>query len=136
MKIQSQSVHVPQSLPCVIERDRETNLFVGHCLTYDLVSTAKNKRDAIENLKGLIKCHIEYSYTHHKAGFSVTADESDWLRWREMVKSGELVQTAVEPIEVCFNEPWDSPAFWASVNISKEAYSSDGAEADHLCAPR
>jgi len=128
-------VPVPQYLPCIIERDTETSLFVGHCLTYDLVSTSKVFREAIDNLKALIKLHIEYSYTHYKEGLTVTADDADWQRWRDMVNSGQLLQSTVEPIEVSFNEPWTSPAFWATVSVSKEAESFDGAKADHVCSP-
>jgi predicted RNase H-like HicB family nuclease len=132
--MKKQGVPVPQYLPCTIEHDEDTGLYVGHCLTYDLVSTAKAPREAIDNLKSLIKLHVEYCYTHYKQGFTVTADNADWQRWRDMVNSGELLQT-VEPIEVSFNEPWDSPAFWASVNMPKGVESLNGTEADNLLAP-
>lgn len=135
MKNSRQNVHVPLTLPCLVELDQDTKLFTGHCLTYDLVSTAQSPRDAVENLRTLIKRHIEYSYTHHKAGLSVTADDSEWQRWKDMVNSGKVMRMSVEPIEVSFNEPWDSPTFLASVNFAQGADSIDEANTDHLCAP-
>jgi hypothetical protein len=132
---QSQSTHVPLTLPCLIELDPETSLYTGHCLTFDLVSTAHTPDGAVENLRTLIKRHIEYSYTHHKAGLSVTADQDEWQRWCNMVNSGQVKRLAVEPIEVCLNEPWDSPTFWANVNFATGADSIDETAANNVCAP-
>lgn len=132
------STIAPLTLPCLVEFDEATDQFVGHCLTYDLVSTAKTKRAAFDNLKTLIKRHIEYLYTHHKAGFQVTADEVDWNRWRDMVNSGRLHAHSVERIEVDLQEPWNTPAFWADVVIEKENEGLEKYEssADPLCATR
>jgi len=126
----------PLTLPCLIEWDEGTKLFVGHCLTFDLVSTSpRASREAFDNLKHLIKLHIEYSYTHHQAGLSVTADESEWNRWRDLVNSGKVCKQAVEQIEVTLTEPWNNPTFWADVKFTEEAAIDESSPAD-LCASR
>lgn len=110
----------PLTLPCLIEWDEAVKCFVGHCLTFDLVSTAGTPRAAFDNLKILIKRHVEYSYTHHKAGLKVSADEVEWDRWRDLVNSGKVRRQSVEKVEVNLQEPWDSPAFWADVNFTTD----------------
>lgn len=112
----------PITLTCLVEWDQETSLFVGHCLNFDLVSTSRIGEDeAFANLRTLIKRHIEYSYTHHRAGLSVSADESDWTRLQNLIESGMVVQRGLEQIQVNFNEPWNSPKFFADVKLKSEA---------------
>ena len=121
MNKSSQSSPPPVSLTCLIERDDATNLYVGHCLTFDLVSTSRvSWKEAWSNLLILIKRHIEYSYTHHRAGFFVSADDSDWTRLQNLLESGKLIQGGLERIEVTLNEPWTSPMFWADVKVERE----------------
>jgi len=115
----------PLTLTCLVEWDEATQLHVGHCLNFDLVSTSPtSQEETFANLRQLIKRHIEYSYTHHRDGLFVSADESDWIRLENLVKSGEAVQHSLEQIQISLNEPWNSPKFWADIKVKREAHDS------------
>ena len=111
-----------QLLPCLIEKNYETDLFVGHCLTFDLVATGKTSKEADKNLNNLIKHHIEYCYTHYREGFKVTADREDWEHFKKTVNEKKLT-SRIEVINVSFVEPgaFQNLTWWASVNFDESS---------------
>ena len=118
----------PRMLPCLIGKDEETGLFVGHCLTFDLVATGKTSQEADKNLASLIKYHIEYCYAHYQAGFEVTADKEDWDSFQKIVNTKKL-PSRIEKIEVSLVKPGTNQnlTWLASVNI-------DGPSTAELCS--
>jgi predicted RNase H-like HicB family nuclease len=75
------------NLSCLIERDKATGTYIGHCLNYDLMDSGKTPQEAWENLKFVMKSHIEFCYTHLQSGLKRTAKRRDWDRFFEAIQS-------------------------------------------------
>jgi hypothetical protein len=73
-------------LSCFINRDQETNLFLAHCLNFDLMECGHTVDDAWEALKVSVKQYIEYSYSNHPEGLSKSASAAEWRQFAEALK--------------------------------------------------
>jgi hypothetical protein len=85
------------NLSCVVKKDEDTGMFVGHCLNYDLMDSGKTPQKAWENLRFVVKSHIEFCYTHHQSGLKRTATQRDWDRFFE------AMQQAIESDPSCIH---------------------------------
>ena len=68
-------------LSCLIRRDEETNLFLAHCLNFDLVECGPDPDTAWANLKISLKQFIEYSYTSYPQSLTLSADLDEWKQF-------------------------------------------------------
>lgn len=91
-------------LACIIGRDPETGLFLGHCLNYDLMESGSTPDEAWQKLKAVVKAHIEHCYTHYRKGLEVTASRQEWARFAELLKENKDSLT-VEKIEIQLTAP-------------------------------
>jgi hypothetical protein len=91
-------------LACTIERDADTGLFLGHCLTFDLMESGQTEQVAWERLKAAVKAHIEHCYTNYQPGLEVTASREEWSKYAKFL--GENRESlVVEEIEIDLKPP-------------------------------
>lgn len=57
-----------QSLSCLTYLDESTGVFISHCLNYDLMDCGPTCDVAWQNLKIVMKNHIEFCYTNYPEG--------------------------------------------------------------------
>lgn len=50
---------IPKTLKCLLSHDKSTNLWVGHCLDFDIVTSAPSEDKVWEALKQVVVVHIE-----------------------------------------------------------------------------
>jgi len=75
------------NLSCLIERDEATGSYIGHCLNYDLMDSGKTQDEAWENIKFVLKNHIEFCYTHFQSGLKRGAKQQDWDRFFQAIQN-------------------------------------------------
>lgn len=73
--VQEQRVN---GLSCLIEKDKETGVFIGHCLNYNIMECGGSVDEAYENLKLVLKHHIEFCHSRYPAGLTRQAPKEDW----------------------------------------------------------
>ena len=83
---------------CIVEKDADTGVFVSHCLNYDLMECGPTSDRAWENLKIVVKNHIEYCYTSYQPGLNRRAKEEDVDRFFRLLQEnpGALVVDKIE----------------------------------------
>jgi hypothetical protein len=76
-------------LSCLISLDSETNLHLAHCLNFDLMECGPTAEDAWGNLKTSVKQYVEFCYTNHQEGLTVSADPEEWNEFAEALKHSQ-----------------------------------------------
>ncbi len=74
-------------LHVTVEEDSERNCFIAHCLEFDLVATAKTKREASEKMSVLLLGHIKYAVEKNLHPYSEIPE-----RYWEKIKRGYAVR--------------------------------------------
>src|SRR5258707_8671920 len=114
-------------LSCLISLDAETKLHLAHCLNFDLMECGTTADEAWENLKGVVKHFIEYSYTSNPEGLSVSADPEDWNRFAEALK----ISTKPERVDT-INIEYRPPMPELSAPIWMQGVDGDGRACAHV----
>lgn len=91
-------------LSCLVSRDEETNLFLSHCLNFDIIECGHTADEAWENMKMAVKFFIEHCYTNYQQGFSYSADNDEWDEYACALKSSTK-PPRVETIEIEMRPP-------------------------------
>lgn len=65
-------------LSCLTWRDPASNAYVSHCLNYDLMETGSSFDEAWQNLKTVMKHHIEHCYSRYPQGLGRSASKERW----------------------------------------------------------
>jgi predicted RNase H-like HicB family nuclease len=90
-------------LSCLMGKDAETGLFLGHCLNFDLVTSGKTEDEAWQNLKTIIKAHFEYCYANYPDGLRMSATVDEWKNFAHRLETGG--QSVVEKLEIELRPP-------------------------------
>jgi hypothetical protein len=88
----------------LISVDRESKKHLAHCLNFDLMECGNSADEAWENLKGVVKHFIEYSYTNNPESLTVSADAADWKRFAEALKDSTKPER-VDSISIEYRPP-------------------------------
>ena len=59
--INTTSLHgkIPRMVKCLLSHDRSTGLWIGHCLDFDIITSAPTEEKVWEALKHVVVVHIE-----------------------------------------------------------------------------
>ena len=98
-------VPAPYNLSCLLWRDQDTQMFVGHCLNFDVMESGPSVEVAWDRLKKVLKDHIEYCYTFNREGLRRVAPQKDWDRFFKIVQRDPKQLTRVEKLELELREP-------------------------------
>lgn len=93
-----------QPLHIAVRQDKDSGAFVAHCLTLDLMECGNTPESAWQNLKGVIKAHLEYCYTHNQQGQERSAAQEDWDRYYESIRRNPE-DVRVEQIQIELRPP-------------------------------
>lgn len=55
---------------CLLNSDRESGVWVAHCLDFDIVTSGRDDTEAWERIKAVVKLHIEHCFTHDQDGLN------------------------------------------------------------------
>ena len=66
---------------CSVQNDKETGLFIGHCLNLHVKVAGRDPKEAWASLKRVVKVHFEYCYENDQEGLKPTAKQSDFSQW-------------------------------------------------------
>jgi hypothetical protein len=61
---------IPAKISCLLRQDGETGRWEGHCLDFDLVTSGSTEDVAWENLKKVVKRHVEHCFTNWQPGLT------------------------------------------------------------------
>jgi|SRR5580658_7682214 hypothetical protein len=103
---------IPDVLSCLLSQDGETKFWIGHCLNFDLVTSGKDPDSAWENLRAVIKTHVEHCFTHHPEGLSFKAPEGDWTLFDALKTKQPLMRTEKITLRLVAPQTEQIPAFW------------------------
>lgn len=118
-------------LSCLKGRDDETGLYVAHCLDFDLVESGPTPERAWENLKLVIKHHIEYCYTSDPKGLTISAEAHYWKQFASLMGTSAASDRVIESISIDLKPPLpaaDVPVWihgvttWQNLNCEHLAY--------------
>lgn len=65
-------------LSCLTWNDKDTKVWISHCLNYDLMETGESADESWKNMKIVLKHHIEHCYTRYPQGLSRSAPKEQW----------------------------------------------------------
>lgn len=68
-------------IACLTWRDKDTGVFISHCLNYDLMQCGDTMDEAWLNLKAAMKHHIEYCWSRYPNGLRRQANKDSWQRF-------------------------------------------------------
>ena len=103
---------IPDVLSCLLTQDGETKFWIGHCLNFDLVTSGKDPDSAWENLRAVIKTHIEHCFTHHWDGLKSEAPRADWLLFDALKNKQPLMRTEKITLRLIAPQTEQVPPFW------------------------
>jgi hypothetical protein len=63
---------------CSIKKDKETGLFIGHCLDLHVKVAGRDEKEAWCSLHRVMKAHYEYCYEFDQEGLNLSAPMDDW----------------------------------------------------------
>jgi hypothetical protein len=68
---------IPKVLRCLLTEDPETGRWNGHCLEFDLATSGIDPDQAWNNLRAVVRLHVENCFTHWQEGlkFRASAEE-------------------------------------------------------------
>jgi hypothetical protein len=69
---------LPPVLSCLLTKDKETGRWGGHCLDFDIVTSGLDEDLAWENLKQVVRLHVENCFTHWQLGLKRSASQERW----------------------------------------------------------
>jgi len=114
-------------LSCLSSRDKETGMYLSHCLNFDIMECGKTEEEAWQNVKLAIKYYVEHCYTNYQEGLIETAPHEKWNEFAEAVKcSGRAPR--MEQIEIELRPPLpehESPVWMQGVVV-------DGTQCNHI----
>lgn len=64
---------IPDTLRCLLTLDRETERWNGHCLDLDIVTSGKDAEQAWQNLRAVVRLHVEHCFTNWQEGLKFRA---------------------------------------------------------------
>lgn len=118
---------IPPVLSCLLTQDSITSLWLGQCLDFNIVTSAKSPDTAWKNLRAVIKLHVEQCFAHHHEGLRRRAPEEDWALFNELKNQQEHFRS--EPINLKLVSPEKPPEIWAlCVESTVQIWSSGGKE--------
>jgi hypothetical protein len=76
-------------LSCLSSVDKETGLYLSHCLNFDIMEAGKTEEEAWQNVKLAVKYYVEHCYTHFQDGLVETAPSENWAEFAEAAKHAD-----------------------------------------------
>ncbi|HLJ88764.1 MAG TPA: hypothetical protein VKZ53_18240 [Candidatus Angelobacter sp.] len=82
---------LPKSLSCLLSHDRQTGLWVNHCLDFDLVTSGISEDQAWNSMKAVLQAHIESCLADNFIdGFSKRANIDAWVAFAQQFTLGNF----------------------------------------------
>ena len=91
-------------LSCLSFRDKETGMYLSHCLNFDIMECGKTEEEAWQNVKLAVKYYVEHCYTNYQQGLIETAPQEKWNEFAESVKYSNKLPR-METIEIELRPP-------------------------------
>jgi len=82
---QNTKVKLPELFRCLLEK--EQNLWVAHCLDFDLATSGKTEDEAWKRLLKVVKMHVEHCFTHRPDGLELRASQDQWDLFDRLVRN-------------------------------------------------
>jgi predicted RNase H-like HicB family nuclease len=81
---------MPKKFSCLLSPDMETGRWNGHCLDFDIATSGKDEESAWQNLKLIVRYHIEDCFEKWPEGLSRTASQDRWKRFEFLRAKGGM----------------------------------------------
>jgi hypothetical protein len=93
---------VPSVLRCLLQLDTESKRWNGHCLDLDLATSGKDPDQAWQNLRAVVRLHVEHCFTHWQDGLRFKAEPEEIavfeaLRKHQHIRSEKITFNLVPP---------------------------------------
>jgi hypothetical protein len=73
-------------LSCLSSVDKETGLYLYHCLNFDIMECGKTEEEAWKSVKLAVKYYVEHCYQFYQEGFVQEAPREQWGQFAEAAK--------------------------------------------------
>jgi hypothetical protein len=84
---------IPEVLSCILSPDPETGRWNGHCLDFDIATSGKDEEIAWNNLKLIVRHHIEECWERWPEGLQIrTASQERWKRFELLKKNQKMAR--------------------------------------------
>lgn len=103
---------VPHPLSCLLFVDRETKRWVAHCLDFDLATSGIDEDAAWDNLKSVVRLHVEHCFTHFHDAFERKASTSEFARFETVRKNQREFRSEKISFKLVPPSAPDVPALW------------------------
>jgi predicted RNase H-like HicB family nuclease len=122
MNFEAETPVVPSPLRCLLFVDKETSRWVAHCLDFDLATSGKDEDAAWDNLKSVVRLHVEHCFTHHHEAFNKKASEAEFARFEALKKvqpefRSEKISFRLVPPKTQFSAPLWMHGFEGSASL-------------------
>jgi hypothetical protein len=92
MENQAESL-IPEVLRCLLTKDVQTGRWLGHCLDFDIVTSGKDEDSAWNNLKAVVRAHVESCFTHWQDGLKFKASSQEIALFEALKEKQELFRS-------------------------------------------
>lgn len=116
---------LPERIRCLLDQDDQTGAWIGHCLDFDLVTSGESPDLAWNNLKSVVKLHIEHCFTHDQNGLDFhRAPDEDFALFEKLTNDHRLFRSDKINLNLVAPKAPDQISFWIQ-----------GAELDYAASP-
>ena len=114
-------------LSCLSSKDKETGMYISHCLNFDIMECGKTEEEAWQNVKHAVKYYIEHCYQNFQEGLQQDAGREKWVEFAEAAKHAGKAPR-METIEIELRPPLpenEVPVWMQGVEV-------DGTQCNHI----
>lgn len=103
---------LPKSLSCLLSHDKQTGLWVNHCLDFDLVTSGTSEDQAWSAMKSILQSHVESCFQDGFVdGLSHKAGVDSWIAFAEHFMSGNFRHERLK-FQLKKNSQPEAPDLW------------------------
>ncbi len=128
---QEETSLVPPMISCLLRKDKETGRWEGHCLNFDIVTSGSTEEIAWENLKKVVRRHVEQCFTDWRPGLQRRAAECHWEEFETLKLKG--IQFRQDKLSLYLVKPKEDDEHWLRALASPEVINGSKAPANLPC---
>ncbi len=103
---------IPEMLRCLLTKDAETQRWLAHCLDLAIVTSAKDEDVAWDNLKSVVRLHVEHCFTHWQEGLTFRASENEIAVFEALKKKQKFCRTDKITFNLIPPQATECPPLW------------------------
>lgn len=128
---QEETSVVPSVISCLLRKDKQTERWEGHCLDFDIVTSGSSEDIAWNNLKKVVRRHVEQCFNDWQPGLQRRAAQCHWNEFEDLHK--KKVKFRQDKLSLCLVKPREDGEHWLRALAFPEVMNGSAATAHLPC---